>query len=267
MNSDGPHRLCCLILTTGDDPALSRTLESAAFADQRVIAVSSKFPLLSDAIDPAVPVVRYDEATAVITSLWTLILFSGDSITPALAAECRSVCGKESQHNTVALSIESYFLNHRMCHSGLSPHRETRLIRTELVRDFLIAQNGNTGIMQSSVVLRAPLICHRAFSLQMLIAHLNDATSLEAGEVVREENRLGSRRPTIVLVPFREFIRIYIDKQGFRDGVYGFLCAAYASVRALAMEAKKWEYARALAAKTELPPATADDLLNVKRLG
>ena len=267
MNSEGPHRLCCLILTTGDEAALSRTLEDAAFADQRTIAVAADHSAPFNAINPAIPVVRFDEAVAAIAAPWTLILFAGDSVTTALAEECRAACSRESEQKSVALFIESYFLNHRMRRSGLSPHAETRLIRTELVHDFLAVQNGNLGMLQSSVILRAPLIHHDALTLQNLITHLNDVTSLEAGITARGDIRSDGRRPSFVLAPFREFIHVYIGMQGFRDGIHGFLYATYIAVRVLLAAAKRWEYARAVIGKTELPPVTSNDLIKLKQLG
>ena len=267
MNSDGPHRLCCLILTTGDEEALSRTLESASFADQRVIAVAPDHPVTFNATNPAISVVRLDEAAAAIAVPWTLILFAGDSVTTLLAEECRAGGSRKSGQKTVALSIESYFLNHRMRRSGLSPHAETRLIRTELVHDFLAAQNGNLGMLQSPVMLHAPLIHHVALTLQNLITHLNDVTSLEARIAVRGDIRSDDRRPSFVLASFREFVHVYIGMQGFRDGIHGFLYATYSAVRVLLAAAKKWECARAVIGKTELPPVTLNDLVKLKQLG
>jgi hypothetical protein len=267
VNSDGPHRLCCLILTQSDEAALSRTLESTAFADQRVIVVAAEHSAPFNANNHSIPVLRFDEAAAAIAAPWTLILFAGDSVTTALVEECRTACSGESEHNTFSLSIESYFLNRRMRRSDLSPHTETRLIRTQLVHDFLAVQNGNPRKLQSSVMLRAPLIHHDASTLQNLITQVNDVTSLEAGIAAQSDIRSDDRHPSFVLAPFREFIHVYIGMQGFRDGIHGFLYATYIAVRVLLAAAKRWEYARAVIGKTELPPVTSNDLIKLKQLG
>jgi hypothetical protein len=86
-------------------------------------------------------------------------------------------------------------------------------------------------------------LIHEAFrGLDERLPKVNRYTDLAAGETLMKRHVV--RRYDFVARPLAVFLKLYVVKQGYRDGVVGFIYAGLNSFAAFAKYAKMWEQLR-----------------------
>lgn len=88
---------------------------------------------------------------------------------------------------------------------------------------------------------KAPLLHLTGESLQQRVRKLDFDSSLQANEKFRAGQHAGWKE--VILNPLHAFIRLYLLKGGFRDGIRGFIYACLQSFSTFMKYAKLWELA------------------------
>src|SRR5262249_39108983 len=144
--------------------------------------------------------------------------------TPELAAEIRQlVSDPETPYSGFRVPIRSMVLGRRFHFSGTQCDRPLRLFRRGAGRWV--------GAVHETVDLRgkpgqlAHALQHRTIpDMRTFLRKINEYTTLEAIKFERE--RRPYRVTDLTLRPFWTFLKLYLGKQGFRDGLEGFVFCA-----------------------------------------
>ena len=122
--------------------------------------------------------------------------------------------------------IRSVILGRPFAFSGTQHDRPLRLFRRDAGRW--------TGLVHETVELRGPAgaperapASHSA-DMQMFLRKVNEYTTLEAGSGSSAKG--GIRATDLAVRPFWTFVKLYVGKQGFRDGLEGFVFCAMSGV-------------------------------------
>jgi glycosyltransferase involved in cell wall biosynthesis len=224
--------LSVLIVAKDEAHNLAECLALARWANQRVVVVDrdSRDATLEVAQRDAdiVTVRRFDDfasqrnaALALATGDWVLSIDADERVTPALAAEIRRVIAEvASPFRGYRVPIRSIILGRPFAYSGTQHDQPLRLFRRDsgrwsgLVHET-VALDGRVGLLQNV------LGHHTLPNIGVFLDKLDRYTTLEAAGMAGSNRRFRAR--DLAFLPLWTFLRLYLLKQGFRDGVEGFM--------------------------------------------
>lgn len=234
-------RITVLVVARDEAHNLAECLAAARWADERVVVVdaASRDGTLEIARREAdrVAVRPFDDfanqrnaALAMATGDWVLSVDADERITTALAAEVRRVIADPAApYLGYRVPIRSEILGRRFAFSGTQHDLPLRLFRRDAGRWV--------GLVHETVDLQGPAgtvsgdLRHRTIpTMAVFLEKINRYTTLEA------EGLADTQRPfrpgDLTLRPLWTFIKLYVFKQGYRDGVEGFMFCLFSGVSA-----------------------------------
>ncbi len=168
---------------------------------------------------------------------WALNLDADESLSPELKEKIRHVI-KDTSHAGFDIAFSNYFLGKQMKHSGLNHEYHLRLVRTDkahyeggLVHEGLKV-DGTVGKLEE------PIRHYSYDSIEAYFRKFNKYTSLAALQMY-EKGRRFSLLFVLVTIPF-EFIKRYLLKLGFLDGIRGFIWASFSAFYVFVKYMKLW---------------------------
>ena len=100
-------------------------------------------------------------------------------------------------------------------------------------------------------------------SISHYLAKMNDYTSLQVRNLLRDRPGFTPGPAKLFFSPVSHFVRNYLTRRGFRDGMPGFLLAVLDALYALALYGKLWEERTRPAGVA--PPADMDAIREMKK--
>jgi glycosyltransferase involved in cell wall biosynthesis len=234
-------RISVLVVARDEAHNLADCLAAARWADERVVVVdaASRDATLEIARREAdiVAVRTFDDfagqrnaAMAMATGDWVLSVDADERITAELAGEIRrAVADRDAPYRGYRVPIRSEILGRRFEFSGTQHDHPLRLFRRDSGRWI--------GLVHETVALQGPVgavrgeLRHRTIpTMATFLDKINRYTTLEA------EGLAGDRKPfragDLTVRPVWTFFKLYLLKQGFRDGVEGFMFCLFSGVSA-----------------------------------
>jgi glycosyltransferase involved in cell wall biosynthesis len=215
-------------------------LAAARWADERVVVVdaASRDATLEIARREAdvVAVRPFDDfasqrnaALEMATGEWVLSVDADERITTELAAEIRRVIAAAAPYRGYRVPIRSEILGRRFAFSGTQHDHPLRLFRRDSGRWI--------GLVHETVELQGPAnivggeLRHRTIpTMSVFLDKINQYTTLEA--VGLADRRQPVRTGDLTVRPVWTFLKLYVLKQGFRDGIEGFWFCLFSGVSA-----------------------------------
>lgn len=243
-------KLSVIVITKNEERNLPECLESVKWADEIVVvdsASADKTVEVARRFTNKVYIRPWDGFAAAknfallqCTSDWVLWLDADERVTDGLAREIQDVV---RQGNTAAVAFEfprkAYFLGRWIKHCGWYPGYVVRLFRRDLgsfrevkVHESLIVE-GETSRLQND------LLHYTDPNLWHYFEKFNRYTSLAAEEMAGGGASFGLGQ--LIIRPSWIFIRMYVIKRGFLDGVEGFILCVLSSCYVFTKYAKFWE--------------------------
>jgi glycosyltransferase involved in cell wall biosynthesis len=232
-------RVSVLIVARNEAHNLADCLAAASWAFERIVVVdpASHDNSLEIARQTAevVSVRRFDDfasqrnfALSLASGDWVLSVDADERVTPALATEIRQRISEPSQdYRGFRVPIRSVILGRPFGFSGTQHDQPLRLFRRDSGRW--------TGLVHETVTLDGPVgsldnaLAHYSLpNMQVFLNKLDHYTTLEARGLAGSQRRF--RLSDLALRPVWTFLKLYIFKLGFRDGVEGFMFCALSGV-------------------------------------
>jgi glycosyltransferase involved in cell wall biosynthesis len=231
--------LSVLVVAKNEAHNLADCLDAANWAFERIVVVD---PLSSDATlkiamqkADVVAVRSFDDfasqrnfALALASGEWVLSIDADERITPALAAEIRHVAADASSPlRGFRVPIRSVILGREFGFSGTQYDHPLRLFRRDSGRWAGLVHEtveliGPCGVLQNALRhLTLP-------NVRVFLDKLDHYTTLEAQGLAGAKR--GFRTSDLTLRPLWTFLKLYVLKQGFRDGIEGFMFCALSGV-------------------------------------
>ena len=168
---------------------------------------------------------------------WALNLDADESLSPQLKDKIQQII-KDTPHAGFDIAFSNYFLGRQMKHSGLNHEYHLRLVRTDkahyeggLVHEGLKVE-GTVGKIEE------PIRHYSYDNIETYFRKLNKYTTLAATQL-HQKGRRFSLLFVLITIPF-EFIKRYVLKLGFLDGIRGFIWASFSAFYVFVKYMKLW---------------------------
>ena len=233
--------LSVVVITKNEEANLARCLESVKWADEIVVVDS-------DSTDRTVEIARSYGARVFSPEWrgygpakqagvdhaggeWILSLDADETVSVELAGEIKAILEDGTQMAGFYMPRKTNFLGHWIRHCGWYPDLLLRLFRKShgrfdgaVVHEKVLLE-GRAGRLDGNLL-------HFSYpSLEHYLRKSNLYTTLGAQEAYRQGKR--SRWFDIVVKPPVSFVKHYVSKQGFRDGLEGFILSVLSSIAVL----------------------------------
>ncbi len=247
-------RVSVLILARNEAENLSDCLTSVSWADERIVIVD---PASTDATESIarceadrVALRPFDDfasqrnaGLALATGAWVFAVDADERSTPALAAEIRRVIADpNAPHTGYRVPIRSVILGRPFRFSGTQHDRPLRLFRRDSGR--WIGAVHETVTLNGTAGLLANPLRHRTIpDMETFLRKINEYTTLEAIKFEREGRPC--RAADLTARPAWTFVKLYLGKQGFRDGLEGL---AFCGLSGFSVAVRHWKHRERLRA-------------------
>lgn len=179
-----------------------------------------------------------------VKSDWVVALDADEALSPALAARLRErLAGDPDELDGIELNRVTRHLGRWIRHGDFHPDWQLRVFRRS--RGRWAGSNPHGRVRLAGRVDKIPGDLEHApyAGLADQVARVQEYSRLEALELHRRGRR--ARLSDLCLRPPARFLRAYLLKAGFLDGVPGFLIAAVTAFHVFLKYAKLWELSRA----------------------
>jgi glycosyltransferase involved in cell wall biosynthesis len=239
-----------LIITKNEERNIAECLASVAWTDERIVVDSGstdKTVALAAAAGAQVferPWDGFGEAKNFglqqAHSDWILWIDADERPTPELTTELKEALA-EARASVAGYTMprRANFLGRWIYHCGWYPGRVTRLFRRSKGRFTLHKVHERLELDGQVEHLKSDLLHYTDPDLFHYFEKFNRYTSLAADELVHRSVRF--RMSDILVRPAWTFIRMYLIRQGFRDGLAGLILCVVSSVYVFVKYAKLWE--------------------------
>lgn len=248
-------RISVLIVARDEAHNLAECLAAARWADERVVVVDAASRDATHAIasrDADVVAVRaFDDfasqrnaALALASGEWVFAIDADERATPELATEIRRITADPDQtHRGYRIPIRSIILGRPFRYSGTQHDLPLRLFRRGSGR--WVGAVHETVEVEGTVGQLRHHLNHRTIpDMTTFLRKINEYTTLEAIKFEREGRSF--RRRDLYLRPPWTFAKLYVAKQGFRDGVEGF---AFCALSGLSVGVRHWKHRELIRAR------------------
>lgn len=241
------EKLSVTIITLNEEANIRDALESVKWADEIVVVDSGSGDKTVDICKEYTDKVFYNQwpghieqknlAIEKVTHNWILSIDADERVTPELASEIRGVL-KGPKADAYAVPRRVFYLGRWIDHSWY-PDYKVRLFRKEKGRWGGINPHDKVMVNGTLERLKGDLL---HYSYKDISHHVNTMNSFTTTSAM-EHLKLGRRAGLLDLLfrPAGMFIKKYILKQGFRDGLPGFIIAVSSAYYVFLKYAKLWE--------------------------
>ncbi len=237
-----------IIITHNEEKNILACLESVKWADEIVVVDSfstDNTKKLAEESGANVLQVEWqgygkqkNYALSCASMNWILSLDADERVTPELAEEIQEIT-QNPQADGYQICRKAYFLGKWIRHSGWYPDYCLRLFRRDKavfaekpVHEY-VQLNGRMG------QLKGAMLHYTDNDLKSYLIKLQRYTTLAADEL-RAKSKKASLGDLITR-PMFIFLKMYILKKGFLDGMHGFILAILSSFYVFVKYAKVWE--------------------------
>ncbi|MGA2193170.1 MAG: glycosyltransferase family 2 protein [Nitrospirota bacterium] len=241
--------LSVVIITHNEESRIRAALESASFADEIVVVDSFSTDRTADICREHTASVYQEKwrgfsgqkshAVGLAKNDWVFVLDADERITPALASEIKALMENGPEKAGYFCPRRNHFIGREIRHGGWYPDYSIRLFDRrrgsfgERAVHEAVAINGEAGY------LRNPMLHYTYDSISDYLVRMDKYSTLAAQELQKAGKQSGLI--DLALRPSLTFLKMYLIKQGFRDGRHGLMLAALYSFYTFSKYAKLWE--------------------------
>jgi glycosyltransferase involved in cell wall biosynthesis len=243
--------LSVILITKNEANNIRRALESVKVADEIIIndsgstdgtleiakaygcrIIQSEFAGFGAAKQTALDAAKFD---------WVLSIDADEEIDTTLADSIRMAISSP-RFDGYEINRKSQFLGRWMLHSGWYPDYLPRLFRRDRGRFTSDTVHERIEIDGALGKLEGHILHYTDPDIDHYLEKLNRYTTLSAETLHGQGRRF--KALDVVVKPTATFIKMYIFKSGFRDGIQGLILALLSSFHVLCKYAKLWERQR-----------------------
>lgn len=226
-------KISATIITYNEERNIARAIESLRCADEILVVDSGSSDRTAEiAAKLGARVLEhnwagYSEqknwAAAQASNDWILSLDADEALSETLEAEIWHV--KKTGPTAAAYTMPrmAQYLGRWILHSGWYPDRKVRLYDRRQASWEGKFVHERLKVDGSVAAFDAPLLHFTCQSLSEHLRTMDRYTTLAAEQLVEQNRRVSA--PQLLLRPWWEFIRTYVFKRGFQDGVEGLAIA------------------------------------------
>ncbi len=247
--------LCACVIARDEEAHIRRCLESLDWVDECVVVVDERSRDATERIAREMGarverrpyegnIEQKNGALALAKGAWILALDADEAVSPQLARRIRAALETDGDGCAgFELNRVTWHLGRWIRHGDFHPDWQLRLFRSGRGRWAGANPHGRVQV-DGEVGRLAGDLEHRSYAdLADQVTRIREFSRIEA-EAMHAAGR-SPRLRDLVLRPPARFLRAYLLKSGYRDGVPGFVIAAASAFHVFLKYAMLWERARA----------------------
>lgn len=238
-----------IVITKNESANIDACLRSAAFSDDIVVvdAESTDDTAVKAQDHGATVIVKpwagYGAAKQFALEhtkhRWVLWLDADERVMPELAAEIQAVVSASPADAAFTVARRAYFLGRWIRHSGWYPGRVARLFDKQRARFNDAAVHEGLEIDGTVGALQHDLLHYTDPNIYHYLSKFNRYTTLATDGLEKKGKRFSIL--DLIIRPWWQFVRMYVIRLGFLDGIQGLLLAVLSSAYVFTKYAKLWE--------------------------
>jgi len=242
------EKLSVTIITLNEENNIRDALESVRWADEIVVVDSGSTDKTVDICREYTDKVFYNQWPGHISQKniaidkashqWILSIDADERVTPDLATEIKEVL-KAPKAAAYAVPRHVFYLGRWIDHSGWYPDYKIRLFRRDKGRWGGINPHDTVLVEGDVKRLKGDLIHYSFRDIAHHINTMNSFTTIASKEYVGLGKRFRIR--DLLFRPVFMFLKSYLLRQGFRDGLPGLVIAVTAAYHVFIKYSKLWE--------------------------
>lgn len=241
--------ISCCVVTFNEEHNIRECLESVSWADEIVVVDgNSTDATRSIACEYTDRVIENDFeghiqqknfAVDQARNLWVLCVDADERITPELKEEILRVMQDPGELSGFSMPRLVFYLGRFIRHGGWYPDRKLRLFRKDRGKWGGRNPHDHVEIQGATENLNGDLLHYTYRNLEDHLERMKSYARIASEEMIREGKRAGIF-DIIFRGPFK-FLKMYILKFGFLDGVAGLVIAGLGGMSVFLKYAKLWE--------------------------
>lgn len=260
-------RISVVLITLNEEANIDRCLSSVRWADEIILVDSFSTDatieraraytgiILQHAYDGDIR--QRERGFALATGEWLFYIDADEEVSEELRGEIvRTVADPAAKPGYYVPRAVQVF-GKWILHGGWYPDQTFRLFRKSAYAAEQAEVHGGFTVRGEKGTLNGPLFHYTYGTIEQYLAKMNDYTSLQVSNKLSGNPAIRVRWWKLILSPASHFLRSFLSKRGYKDGIHGFLLAVLGSIYTFSLYAKIWEYRmREKEGKGLLPPIT-----------
>lgn len=265
-----------LILTYNSSYTLEKCLKSVLWTDEIVIIdsfstdntveIAKKFKCKIYEIERRrwPDLIRF--ALPKLTNEWVLFIDSDEELSIELQNEIQEIFESENLNKDGYKIERQVFFNGRWLNYGeWNKDYQYRIFNKNYVEIFDVEIHGAFIPKSQTKKLKNKIYHYTYRNIFDLVERLNWYSTLDITVKLEKNPNKKVRWYNLIFNPLCDFLKVYISRKGFKDGIHGFILAVLSSLNKFCTYAKLWEYIYCKENNLELPPKNYQDLVNLIR--
>jgi len=242
-------KLTVVVITHNEEKNIADALRSASWADELVVVDSFSTDKTVDTCRRFTERVYQEKwrgfsgqksyAVGLATNDWVFVLDADERITDGLAAEITGLMRKGPDKDGYRCARRNHFIGREIRFGGWYPDYSVRLFNRKkgAFRDRAVHEavevDGEVGYLDN------PMLHYTYDSVSDYLKRMDRYSALAAEEMHKAGRKAGLMDLTVR--PLLTFLKMFLVKQGIRDGWHGLVLAALYSCYTFSKYAKLWE--------------------------
>ncbi len=246
-------RLSVIVITQNEEHNIHDCLASVQWADEIVVVDSHSVDRTRDIARQFTPLVfevdwqgytgTKNMALEHATGDWVLWLDADERVTPALAESIQRILNRDDGAvDGYEMPRRAYFLGRWIRHCGWYPGYVLRLVRRPLARFDSHHVHEGFAFNGTRARLSAPIDHYTDRNIEHYFYKYNRYTSLAVKDLLAKGRDF--RFIDLIVRPMVTFVKMYVFKRGFLDGLQGFILCVFSASYVFTKYAKLWEATR-----------------------
>jgi glycosyltransferase involved in cell wall biosynthesis len=250
------EKITALVPTLDEEENLRDCLASVAWADEIFVVDSgSADRTLEIAREFGARVVQHEYVNSAAQKnwaipqaahAWVLLVDADERVTPELRDEIRGILAREEKFDGYWIRRANHFLGRRMNHCGWETDKVIRLFHRDKGRYQEREVHAEIDLPGPLPILRHPLLHYSFRSFRQYWRKMQLYSDWGASQLHKEGKRSGW--VSIGLRPPLRFLKMYVARLGFLDGIHGLVLCMLAAFSVFLKYAKLWELGQRSAA-------------------
>jgi glycosyltransferase involved in cell wall biosynthesis len=269
----GKPTISVILITLNEERNIDRCLSSVRWADEIIVVDSFSSDATVERARRYTPHVFQNEYLGSTKQMewgigrargdWILLIDGDEEVSPGLAVELQSAA-RDTTITGFELLRKPWAFGRWIGHGGWFPDYQLRFFRRDAFTVTHEEVHGGFSTRGPRSRLHG-LVYHYTYeSIAAYLERMNDYTSLQVSNRLKRAPAAPVRWYNLVLSPVSHFLRMFISRKGYRDGMNGFLLASLDALYSMALYAKVWEYRMKQQSGAPLPPITNKELNSMK---
>ena len=197
---------------------------------------------------------------------WILFVDADEEVSAELSQEIRDVLRDGSPHAGYDILRKPWMFGKWITHGGWFPDYQFRLFRKDSYTVNHEEVHGGFSTHGSRGKLNGCVFHYTYENLYGYVSRMNEYTSLQVSNKLKARPDDMAHWYNLLLSPLSHFLRMFVSKQGYKDGFHGFVLSLLDATYSMLLYAKLWEYRMRQREGTSLPPITNIELNKIKHL-